>query len=949
MRKLLKHPKIMIAVCLVLTLFFGLQLRGLSISNSIRQYMPQDDQSYIRLIQTEDEFGSMVIAGIALETDGPTILTAKNISIIDNVTKKIENLDYVEDIQSLTNIDYVEAVDGALVASSLLGDNFQGTDAEITAINEKINSWSELYNRVIVSDDMRATQIMVTLKKGCSSEAQEATLTSIRQILSEELKDSGLAMRIFGDPVLSEQSKAFMLSDLTGLIPLVVVVVLLSLLFSFGTLDGTILPLLTVLMSTVWSVGLMALLGESFSIVSSIIPVALIAVGSAYGIHVLTHYYVALDNHKGEKIDKERHIDIIIEGLKDVKDAVILAAITTIAGFLSLITSPIVPLHSFAIYTALGVFIALLLSVFMIPCILVMKKEDRIGKRSHYFEDKAKELEAKAAAAAAKGNLVHVKVQGEGLYGIYKAVAGTRTRAFVFIVVLICVSIIGINKLVINTSLVNYFPASSEFRKDIAYVDETFAGTNSVYVTVESTGDKDVTNPEVLKAIDDMSIYLDDSFSDIGKVVSFPTFLKRMNQVMHQPVVEKAAEVVEEPEVEEATTSTETLDSFDSFGSFGDTTSTDPTASFGSFGDETSQKSTDDSAAFGSFGDSSSFGSFGDSTAEVAADAGDTYVDPNIAYAKTLGSAITAEQAFDLLNTAYLAAGGKNASVEDVVNELEKTLNYQGMAYYEVPYDPAKYPVASRDELANLVSQYLLLFSGSLDQFNNDPLAPTKTRIQVQLRSHNTKSTNAIIDAVNKYADAHFPEGYKVAVTGSGEMESAMTDLVVNSQMTSLLLSLAMVIIILSVSFKSLIAGLLGAVPLALTILLNFMMMAFIGINLDLVTSIIASVAIGVGIDYTIHFMETFKGEHLKNPDLDAATRETFRKSGHGIITNAIAVGLGFLVLSLSRFEVLRYIGILIAIVMFTSSMLAMTIIPAFLNIFDPKFAGGKKKEKKSK
>ena len=71
---------------------------------------------------------------------------------------------------------------------------------------------------------------------------------------------------------------------------------------------------------------------------------------------------------------------------------------------------------------------------------------------------------------------------------------------------------------------------------------------------------------------------------------------------------------------------------------------------------------------------------------------------------------------------------------------------------------------------------------------------------------------------------------------------------------------------------------------------------------------------------------------------MEEVTKNTFKSSGRGIVTNALAVGLGFLVLVFSKFIILRYIGILVAVVMFTSSLLAMTIIPGILNAFDPKF-----------
>ena len=296
----------------------------------------------------------------------------------------------------------------------------------------------------------------------------------------------------------------------------------------------------------------------------------------------------------------------------------------------------------------------------------------------------------------------------------------------------------------------------------------------------------------------------------------------------------------------------------------------------------------------------------------------------------------------DMLSQAYVEAGGQHATVEKIVSALEKKFNYNGIDYYEIPDDVKKYPAPSREALSDLVSQYLLLFSGSLDRFANNQLQPSVLRTQVQFRSHSTDDITHFIDAASDYARKHFPEGYTVEFTGPGEMEATMTDMVISSQLKSLLFSLICVFIVIAVSFRSGWAGLLGTVPLAFTIVLNYMVMGFSGIKLDLVTSILASVAIGVGIDYTIHFLETYRAERALTRDGKVAAKRTFRKSGIGIITNALAVGLGFLVLYFSQFVVLRFIGILVAIVMFISSALAMTIIPGFLVAYDPKFIRAK-------
>jgi uncharacterized protein len=292
-----------------------------------------------------------------------------------------------------------------------------------------------------------------------------------------------------------------------------------------------------------------------------------------------------------------------------------------------------------------------------------------------------------------------------------------------------------------------------------------------------------------------------------------------------------------------------------------------------------------------------------------------------------------------MLHDAYTSAGGKAATAEQIVNELEKSLNYNGSDYYEIPYDTSKYPAETRAQLADLVSQYLLLLSSNdMKKFTDDMTNPKSIRTQIELRTHSTDDTGSIIADAKAYAAKYFPKGYTLEATGNGEMEYTMTGMVIKSQMASIVFSLVAVFIIIAISFKSVWAGLIGAIPLALTILLNFMVMGFAGIHLDLVTSIIASVAIGVGIDYTIHFMETYKNERAKSADLEQDTRETFKTSGKGIITNALAVGLGFMVLVFSKFIILRYIGILIALVMFTSSALAMTLIPGMLNAYDPHF-----------
>ena len=427
-KKFFKHPPVIIALCVIITGVLGFFIKDLAIDNSIRQFLPQKDASYTRLSETEEQFGSMMVIGVSLEAKDGTILTPEYIDVVRKITDRALNTEGISDVDSLTHIDYVCESDGAISASQLIPDTYTGSVEDIEQLEGRLNEWESMYNRVIVNDDMTGTQLQITLSpysketekerakslgtKKIRSEAEEEedVLNAVTEIVNEETKGHNLDVKIYGNPVVMQNSRVFMLSDLTRLIPLVIVVVLLSLYFSFKTLDGTLLPLITVVMSTTWTMGLMSIFKVTFTLVSSVIPVALIAVGSAYGIHVLTHYYVALDMTEGD-LTKEKYTEAVFNGLHEVMGAVMLAGITTVIGFISLVSSPISPLHSFAVFTAIGVTISLLLAITFIPAILLMKDYKKVmerrNKKLNLSEKLAKKIERKRKLRGGKVRTRH--------------------------------------------------------------------------------------------------------------------------------------------------------------------------------------------------------------------------------------------------------------------------------------------------------------------------------------------------------------------------------------------------------------------------------------------------------------------------------------------------------------------------------------------------------------
>jgi len=175
-------------------------------------------------------------------------------------------------------------------------------------------------------------------------------------------------------------------------------------------------------------------------------------------------------------------------------------------------------------------------------------------------------------------------------------------------------------------------------------------------------------------------------------------------------------------------------------------------------------------------------------------------------------------------------------------------------------------------------------------------------------------------------------------ITGPVFTKIELADLVVDGQIKSLAFALIVVFILLSIIFKSIKAGLLSSLPLAIAILILFGLMGYFGIALDIATALLSSIMIGVGIDYTIHFLWRFKQERKLGRDHRDAAHITLTTTGRGIIFNGLSVVIGFLALTLSNFAPLRFFGALVVISITTCLLSALILIPSLIILIKPKF-----------
>ncbi len=175
-------------------------------------------------------------------------------------------------------------------------------------------------------------------------------------------------------------------------------------------------------------------------------------------------------------------------------------------------------------------------------------------------------------------------------------------------------------------------------------------------------------------------------------------------------------------------------------------------------------------------------------------------------------------------------------------------------------------------------------------------------------------------------------------IAGPSLSKIELADMVVEGQIRSLALAMVVIFILLTIIFRSFSAGLLSVLPLSVAILVLFGLMGFFGITLDIATALISSIMIGVGIDYTIHFLWRFKEERSKGHEHREAAYQTLITTGKGIVINALSVIIGFLALTLSNFEPLRFFGGLVVISITTCLICALVLIPSIVILVKPRF-----------
>lgn len=274
---------------------------------------------------------------------------------------------------------------------------------------------------------------------------------------------------------------------------------------------------------------------------------------------------------------------------------------------------------------------------------------------------------------------------------------------------------------------------------------------------------------------------------------------------------------------------------------------------------------------------------------------------------------------------------GSVTSIASIIRIMSRALNDPGdSAYNRIP--------GSREAVA----QYLELYSMNGDPEDFEDLVNfdyTRALMTVQFRADSKNALDGVIGEVD-HLTANDPN--RTIVGGFCIIDKELSEAVISGQYNSLILAIAIIAFLLVLIFRSFTAGVLGVLPLVYTVIALFGTMGWLGIKLDIATAMLSSIAIGIGVDYTIHLFWRLKQEIATGKPYPEAIRTTLTTTGRGITINALTVMIGFTVLFISSFLIIKYFAFLIIFSVLICLLCALILMPALSILIKPKFINPK-------
>ncbi|MDX9719175.1 MAG: MMPL family transporter [Myxococcota bacterium] len=900
--------------------------------DDVLRFLPDDDESVLLFRELGERFHGLSIAIVGVEALEGDVFTVSRLGLLRSLAQQLRAVDGVAAVTGFTElVDVTESVtergEEMSDVRELVGDlpkpgerSTAEIDAAMAAIRARVLSREHIVDN-LVSREGHAALVLCQLHPDADV---KKTADAIRAKASalEQAHEAQVTLHYAGAPFIGSFAAEQTREDLLRLSPFVALVVLLIMVLTARSFLAVLVVLASVGIGIVWVLAGIGLSGRSLTLVSSSLPALLVALGSAYSVHLVASVLHALDSGASRE-------EAVYRALEHTGPPILLAGLTTIAGFLSFLVMDVLPMSEFGVLMATATAVVLLLTLLVVPAICMVLP-----------------VRARAEGRAPKWALAAMLSAAAG-------VSRAGWRAAVLIVLLAGGALYFASTVRTHTENRTLFSPDSEPVLADLFMEERFGG--SLFVQIEVSGD--IRSPMVMRQLDRLGA-IAESEPDVVNAQTLASIIAIVGETM-----------LGEKRVPSAR---ETMGGLAAFAYSDDTVRLLVDRDWQHTLVQIKVKGSDMGRA-----------------AEVGHRIGQRAAhlwQPRVAVLRTSlddeGRRIEQEELSEHLRWLLAAYEVKVSDEqlqhvfediqvalprEGVLKALELSLIEDELVYLKdataLPALGAEVLAAlegdglSRDELLAIISRYAEPSELENPEGMKAGVAAVFTSVMdvVQEASREKRSAKVLEligeDAPKKLRDGvqrvlwnlsdpvvFLPEGavagaailerqqMSMQVSGYPMIYEAMNLSVARNQWNSLAASALAVFIILAFFFRSPLVALVALLPAGLTLLLTFAIMGLGRIPMDVGTSMIAGIALGVGIDYAVHFLWNF-GLPAKDEAQDAL-QKTLGATGWGIVINALEVGLGLSVLVFGTVLPMKNFGLLTGAAMLISAICTLTLLP---------------------
>ncbi len=503
--KFTKRPWVSLILILILSIgAFFLMKNNTRMETDLDEYMPQDHPAFVYSDKAEEWFNIKDGIIIAIE-DEDGIYNPRTLQKVKDLTKALQDMKEIkkDDVNSL-----------------YIADNIIGTEEglDVTTFYEKVPESEEALNSLqtsvkdnemvfgkLVSKNERATLVVAEI------EDDVFTQEFYHNILDLVEKYEGPEkLYVAGRPIVEGTMAYLGPRDMQKMVPIVLVVIIVVLFLVLRSVKSTIFTLLVVILSTIWAFGLMAALNIPIYAVTTMMPIMLIAIGVADGIHLYSHLYIFMNNNP--RATKSEAVKDMLQGMWK---PVVMTSVTTAVGFFALLTSQVYPIKYFGLFTAFGVMMAMVFSLVLIPAALIAFGLPGWKNRKDQEDSNQRDFFYKNLTTLAEKVVKHKYI--------------TMFAAIIVIVI----SVLGMSRVWINSSFLEKFEKDSKIVQADSFINQHFGGTSKLNVILDAEQKDDFKAPAILKTMSKMQQEVEDSLQVVGNSFAITDYIERMNKVMH--------------------------------------------------------------------------------------------------------------------------------------------------------------------------------------------------------------------------------------------------------------------------------------------------------------------------------------------------------------------------------------------------------------------------------